>query len=479
MTIRRRVLTSRDQGQNMLEYVALTVVAVAVLSGVFIAGGGYRLLPPRMEYAICRAIGGECAVSATELPGTPDVNSCTVSSELTEHVERTKVVIWSDEDRDSTLIGENPEGGVSVTNGDKDSSGVDVKLGVGVKVNGIGLGASVGGGYLWTGDDQQQVQFESSEQQAEYQERVESETVDFFEEHGIMDLSDEQKDELADIPRKIAEDMGVPYSRLHADGGGGFVEGEASIGVDDSKTGVKGLEAELGISAEYAESTLIGTGEHYDAEGNMTTSEYRQVSSSFGGNLGVNVDIVGVGPQAEIGATWDDESIVEVKYDADGNPTELVVTNTRQFHVEGGAGVGVSISPGGRDTGNSDNPQGGDGYLGKKVNDGDVVVSTSTIPLRSGDQDVVDDFIHGDFGERMRAAADILPMYERSDTVSTVQQYDSAKDSSGVELSGSVVVELGAYENTTTTQSMDLESAMYRDPATGQMETWVECEGDD
>lgn len=477
MTIRRKIIFAGDRGQGMLEYVGLTIVAAAVISGVFVAAGGYRLLPPRLEYAICRVVGGECPVSEAEIPGTPDINSCTVRSDLTEHVERTKALIWSDEDKSSTLVGETPEGNVSVTYGDKDSSGIDVQLGVGVKVNGIGIGASVGGGYLWTGDDQQQIQFENDKQQAKYKKAVDDAVVDFLDNHDVFDLSDEDRDELADLPKKIAADMGLPYSRLHAEGGGGFVEGEASIGVDDSRTGVKGLEAELGISAEYAESGLVGTGEHYDADGKRTTSEYRTVSSSFGGNLGINVDVVGVGPRAEIGATWDDESVMEVKYDADGNPTEIVMTSTRQFHVDGGAGVGVRISPGGRDTGKSDHPKEGDGFLGAEVSDGDVVVSTTTIPLKPGDKDLVDGFINGDFEQRLRAAKEILPLYDRPDTVSTVQQYDSERDKSGVEASGSIVIELGAYENTTTTQSMELESAMYRDPETGQMQPWVECEG--
>ncbi|MQA93400.1 MAG: hypothetical protein GEV11_01745 [Streptosporangiales bacterium] len=62
----------------MLEYVGLTLVAVAVLTGIFVGAGGYRLLPTDLEAAVCRVVGGKCAPAKAPPPGTPDINSCTV-----------------------------------------------------------------------------------------------------------------------------------------------------------------------------------------------------------------------------------------------------------------------------------------------------------------------------------------------------------------------------------------------------------------
>ncbi|MQA93401.1 MAG: hypothetical protein GEV11_01750 [Streptosporangiales bacterium] len=485
--VRGDLVFSGDSGQGMIEYVGLTLVAVAVITGIFVTSGAYHLLPPRLEYAICRVVSGDCPVSAAEIPGTPDVNSCTVRADLEEHVERTKVLIWSDEDKDSVNVAEGPDGNISVTEGDSDASGFDVRLGVGVKVNGIGIGASIGGGYLWTGQDQTQVQFESDEQQAEFQEAVDNAYQDFLEDAGgdIFDMSDEEWEEFQDVPRQVAADMGLPYSRMHADGDTVGIDAEASVGFDEGSTGVKGLEAELGVGAGYSESHLIGTGEHYDAEGNRTTSEYRVISDEFALSLGVSVDLQGLGPEASVAPKWQSENVMEVKYDADGNPTELVVTRTTQYHIEGGIGVGYTIEPGGRQSPGSsgrtesDNEQGAGGFAGKELSDGDVVVTTTTIPLEPGDADVMDDYIHGDFEERLNAAVDIAPMYDRPDTVVTEQHYDSARETDGTDLSGSFIIELGAYQNTTSTQTMDLEDATYRDPQTGEMVPWVECEAGD
>ncbi|MQA93399.1 MAG: hypothetical protein GEV11_01740 [Streptosporangiales bacterium] len=115
------------------------------------------------------------------------------------------MVLYAEEDRESTNLTETPEGGYSVTTSQGNSQGLDLRGGFGAQVGGIGLNATVGGDYMWTGEDQQRGDFESEEQYEEWRDRVESAQEEIRDEYGDAFFLDEDVlEEFRDIPlRKV------------------------------------------------------------------------------------------------------------------------------------------------------------------------------------------------------------------------------------------------------------------------------------
>ncbi|WP_207928934.1 hypothetical protein, partial [Actinomadura sp. 6K520] len=329
-------------------------------------------------------------------------------------------------------------------------------------------GVSIGGGVLWTGEDQRQVTAPNQRQFDEYEETYLSRGRDMIDDHGgLFELAgdEEAMAEFADLPLQVAEEMGLPAMIINADGTSAFVEVDGSVGGEESGAGLNG-------SLRHEETRLLGTSEAIDADGNRVHGEYYAATNTDTAQIGMNVV-----PKPVLGGGLDltyervGGNVLHVEYDEDGDPMRVTAVNTSEWRIGRGGSLLLGFD--------GDSGSGGAGG-GVQVEDGDVTVNTTSIeipPDRRGEvADELRAMVDGDLNDRIQGRLAIAELADGPGATMTRQHYDAE----GLTGRGGAELDLGIewfdFGTSTSSRSMRLNEAHYRDPATGEWQRWYSCE---
>ncbi|RAY16392.1 hypothetical protein DPM19_05820 [Actinomadura craniellae] len=451
----------------------MLLLLAAVLGSVGAVVPGERLTRG-IETAICRLVGGPCPAGTTAAPppARPPDDQCVTRSGIDQRTEGRKVLVVGDEQvstRQEDVLG---DGSLSITTADQSSQGIDLELGLGVQWNGLGIGASAGGGVMWTGSDQYQFRFADRREADAFYREAHRRVEDHFDEHGFGAVFDGG---LAEIPLRLAEQRGIPYTYINADGRSAFVQGQATVGMGND-TG----EVGLGGGGEYREVRLLGTSESVDAQGNRTTGQYYEATNTLTRELFGGVRLNDVGGPGDVGDwTSDETNIYHVEYDRNGAPIRVTAVQTTQW-VFGGGGT-LEVRPGlGPDDGV--NPEGGGGVTTSlRIQDGDTTVATTTVEippeLRADVRNELDGLTDHNLGDRLRGLDTLRRLARGEGATFTLQEYgfEGRQTQGGLDLDyGIEIVDWGNEHQEAT---LELESAQYRDPESGELVPWVTCTG--
>jgi hypothetical protein len=454
-----------------LAAVIVTAIVVTSLPGLML----------RVENALCTIFGGGCGSSQQAAPPSPPLDRCLTHQVIDQQQSGIKIVVFGHEDSHSTQVQSRGDGSVNVTNSDKSGDGIDVKAGLGFSAGPVKFGVSIGGGMLWTGSDQTSFQYKDAGQAEEHQQRVQTAMADYLDEHGLFGIDN---DEFAQIPFDIAEDMGIPYTIIDANGTDAFVDANASAGLADGDSSI-GLTGSLG----ERDSKLIGTSESVDADGNTVHGEYYAASQTRTGaiGLGASWNDLTVGPTRDF--TWANGNIIHVQYDADRNPMRVTAVTTTEWQLGEGQTAQVSFKLGGEQgSGGQEGGRVGPSRSARvgathRVQDGDVTVTTTTIDIpayqRADVADELQTFFDDDFGGVLKEGLPTLSRLARSPgATTTVQTYDSeaADGTSGIPINITVGIEWFDTGGSTRHQEMGLREASIVNPVTGAERPWVTCE---
>ncbi|WP_165966391.1 hypothetical protein, partial [Actinomadura sp. 7K534] len=194
----------------------------------------------------------------------------------------------------------------------------------------------VGGGVLWTGEDQRQVVTRNRRELEEYEEAYRRRGLDMIDDHGgyfEMAADEDAMAEFEDLPLQVAGEMGLPATIINADGTSAFVEVDGSVGSEDAGTGLSG-------SLRHEETRLLGTSEAIEADGTRVHGEYYAATDTDTARIGLEM-----APQPVVGAgydlTWErvGGNVLHVEYDDDGDPMRVTAVNTSEWRVGRGGSL--------------------------------------------------------------------------------------------------------------------------------------------
>ncbi|MFG2090594.1 MULTISPECIES: hypothetical protein [unclassified Spirillospora] len=454
-----------DRGASAAEYGAVLLVA-AVVVGVLVSSPVMDTASSRIGDALCKLFGGECESGTPS--GPPALSACTVHQGIDQTTTGRKVILFGDQDSHSAQVDSNADGSIVVTTSNSSGSGIDLEAGLGGRVGGTGWGVSVGGGVLWTGENQQQVTVQNQEELEEYQGRLQRRGTDLIEEHGgIWEMLDDEDAmaELEEMPLQIAEEMDLPAMIINADGTNAFVEVDGSVGSDVGDTGLSG-------SLRHEESRLLGTSESIEPGGERVHGEYYAATDTDTARLGVELTpspVLGAG--REISYERVGGNVIHVEYDENGDPKKITAVNTSEWRFGAGGSLQLGFE--------TDRGGGGAGG-GVMVENGDVTVNTTTIEIPPDQRGEVADELRGifddDFAGRIEGALTIEELADGPNVTTTQQLYNATGHTvqGGAELD--LVIEWFDFNSSHSERNMTLDEAHYVDPATGEWRRWYSCE---
>lgn len=454
-----------DRGASAAEYGAVLLVA-AVVVGVLASSPVMGTVASETSDALCRLFGGECESGAPS--GPPALSACTVHQGIDQSTTGRKVILFGDQESHSAQVDNNADGSIVVTTSDSSGSGIDIEAGLGGRIGGTGWGVSVGGGVLWTGENQRQVTVQNEDQLEEYQGRLRSRATDLIDEHGgLWEMLDDEEAmaEFEDLPLQIAEEMDLPAMIINADGTNAFVEVDGSVGSEAADTGLSG-------SLRHEESRLLGTSEAIEPGGERVHGEYYAATNTDTARLGVEVrpsPVLGAG--REVSYERVGGNVIHVEYDDNGDPMKVTAVNTSEWRIGAGGSLELGFE--------SDRGSGGAGG-GVLVENGDVTVNTTTIEIPPDQRgEVADDLraiFDGGLDDRLQGRLTIAELADGPNATTTRQHYNATGQTAegGAELD--LLIEWFDFGSTHSERNMSLDEAHYRDPATGEWRRWYSCE---
>jgi len=456
----------RDRGAGAIEYAALLALAAALV-GVIWASGLFPLMPDKVHLALCEIFGGSnCSSSEQAQPVKPALSSCMVNSASTVHTSGEQILFYSHSDTDTQGLTVNGNHTITESFGGGSGDGFKIGLGIGGKVNGIGAGVNVGGGNMWLSNDQISITFKDAPQRAAFDQQMKDESKKLGLIGGMPSI----------VAAVVAKQMGIPYTTYQDSGQQGSLTAGGNFGP-------------AGISGGYSDKNLVGSSVNSDG----TVTKYYKTSQTTNGNaeLGIEFDkLVKVGVFAA--GDHQTDSIAAIKFDKDGHPVSLTITNQSQggVTVSGSAKVNLLGGKKGPQQPPDKKTEVSNPSLGSNLKDTVTIgnfanaqhTTTTTIPLTgvpNADAIVAlyaDPFAMMQHQDQLRTAMAALGQAQQN-AMTTVQIYQRNKGSDGLSLSASLGIDLGGYTNTTDSTNLSLTDAFYIDPKTGQAMPWIECSG--
>jgi hypothetical protein len=415
---------------------------------------------------------------ATGPPGTPNkpANPCrSTAIRWVTHDKNVKIVGYRRNHQELSIVEKDDKGQVSITTGEKTGNGGDIRVGFGGKVGGIGAGVDAGGGQLAAKGERIRRTFPNEAVHKEYDRRVAARLKALQDSPLARDSNGVRRpDRLAEqVRREVAQEMRIPTART-------ILKGDDSMGSIGGTYGVGSAQA--GADDSNLRGQTIDDNGTADPRDDIRTQHYwytKNVSGS--GGAGFEVGPAAAGGQVEGGKG--DGGWVDIEY-RNGKPTKLSILRFKNDFIDGNVGVGPTGGKG-KASGEAAGSQGQAVVTpGKWVMERDEIDLTKDPKALAAYQSYRFAVDHGQ--EQIGGAG--LPQqawdrFARSHlqgpaVARTRQIYDrDLINPGGIDASGSIGIEIGAYQQSNSDDQMHLRRAEFFDPKTGQWRPWKSCTG--
>ncbi|GLZ08926.1 hypothetical protein Acsp03_63920 [Actinomadura sp. NBRC 104412] len=389
---------------------------------------------------------------------------------ISEHNNNVQIIFYSDKDKRRSILTRRSNGEIWETTGTDSKNGFVIEAGIGFTLKGKGAGIAGGGGMDWGAHSSTTWKFKNAAQRDAFNEAVTAEGRRLLSTKGIDALG-----ELKELPFKVADRMGIPYSTYYGESTAGYVKVDGSFAI------VSG-------GGKYENASEIGTTRNSDG----TSIKSYKTNETYGINGAVGIVIAEAGAQKD----WANGTIISIVYDRNGRPTKAILTSDTGSSWDASVDVGKTWSPDRKKNGPPDpdgnptddgGPQGTKGGGGKWTlwKDGGGGQSTTQIhiPLANDPfaQRVVDGLLNpskavdGTYPGGMQGLADDFGDLVTDKGTIYNMNYDREYSKDGFDVSGSFGVKLGAFEVSSEQTQLTLRDAAIVDARTGERKPWSGC----
>ncbi|TDD79608.1 hypothetical protein E1293_22955 [Actinomadura darangshiensis] len=460
----------RDAGASFFEYAALLGIVVGI--GAVAFAGLPTAATDSVAASICKIFSiSDCPWKPHPKEPPPEALPCNTEEMTTEHNNNVQILFYSRKEKKRSIVALRSNGEIWETTGTDTKNGFDVEAGIGFTLKGKGASIAGGVGMDWGAHAATTWKFKDAAQRDAFNQAVKEEGDRLIKTKGFSGVG-----ELKEIPYKVADRMGIKYATYYGKSTTGFGKVDGSFSIVSGGGGIENGD-EVGTTRN-SDGTFIKT---------YKTNE----TYGINGSLGVIV--------AEAGAQkdWANGSAISVFYDKNGNPTKAIITTDTKSTWDAGVSLGKTWSPDRKKNGPPDQngdptddggPQGskGGGPKWTPWKDGGGGQSTTQIhiPLTNdpGAQRVIDAMLNPSKvlydksypGGMQGLTNDFGDLVTNKGTTYNMN-YDRSYSKDGFDISGSYVVKLGGYENSTEQTQLKLKDAYIVDPVTGERKPWTGC----